>query len=90
MRQTTLDESGRHNKTDLGSSVDSGNEVFASNGENDPDASREKGLPTIFKYNGQGKEVYVCGKNSILFFGPIIDKIYSTINCVAKSDDGET
>lgn len=61
MRQTTLDESGRHNKTDLGSSVDSGNEVFASSVENDPEVSREKGLPTIFKYQGQGKEVYVCG-----------------------------
>jgi len=65
MRQTTLDESGRHNKTDLGSSVDSGNEVFASSVENDPEVSREKGLPTIFKYQGQGKEVYVCGKDMI-------------------------
>ena len=65
MRQNTLDESGRHNKADFGSSVDSGNEVFACNGENDTDASREKGLPTIFKYQGQGKEVYVCGKNII-------------------------
>jgi hypothetical protein len=24
--------------------------------------SREKGLPTIFKYSGAGNEVYVCGK----------------------------
>jgi hypothetical protein len=64
MRQTTLDESGRHNKTDLGSSVDSGNEVFAGSVENEPEPSREKGLPTIFKYQGQGKEVYVCGKNT--------------------------
>jgi len=23
--------------------------------------SREKGLPTIFKYSGTGNEVYVCG-----------------------------
>ena len=65
MRQTTMDESGRRGKNDthLGTSVDSGNENFPSGVENEGE-SREKGLPTIFKYQGQGKEVYVCGKST--------------------------
>jgi len=43
--------------------MDSDNHNFSvsSGGDNDGEP-REKGLPTIFKYQGQGKEVYVCGK----------------------------
>ena len=73
MRQTTMDETGRRGKNDshLGTSVDSANENFSSGVENDGE-SREKGLPTIFKYQGQGKEVYVCGKITDLYIGLLV------------------
>lgn len=34
--------------------------------------SREKGLPTIFKYSGTGNEVYVCGELMSFIFFPFI------------------
>ena len=64
MRQQTLDDSGRHNKLDshLGSSVDSENLNFSGpGGDNEVGDPREKVLPTIFKFQGTGKDVFVCG-----------------------------
>ena len=71
MRQQTLDETGRHNKLDshLGSSVDSETRTFSGPGvDGDVVESKEKGLPTIFKYQGTGKEVFVCGELNFLRF----------------------
>jgi len=66
MRQQTLDDSGRHNKMDshLGSSVDSENRNFSGPGvDGEVGEPKEKVLPTIFKFQGTGKEVYVCGES---------------------------
>lgn len=74
MRQQTLDETGRHNKLDshLGSSVDSENRTFSGPGvDGEVGESKEKGLPTIFKYQGSGKEVFVCGESSHVSLMPI-------------------
>jgi hypothetical protein len=37
-------------------------DVAVIGGGNDLAETKEKGLPTIFKYQGTGKEVFVCGE----------------------------
>jgi hypothetical protein len=57
--------------------------------DNDLAEPKEKGLPTIFKYQGSGKEVYVCGKIVLSFiakkWGRYLLNMFLIINHTNKS-----